>query len=218
MRKILLILISFLACQSLVFAQHQALNHQQLTGEVFNVNYSIYKGSPYLFEGFTKGQIHFTNGETLAVDRMNYNVHLKMLVVYHPVISKLVSVDPQTVDRFAINGRDFKRINIKNSPEFVEVLYENSLTLYTSFTSFIITAENNAHEKHVMGRIKNKASHAVLLPNGESKTVKLRKRSLASIAPESKKEMLLYMRKNKLSLRNPFHVKKVMKQLEGLLL
>lgn len=186
------------------------LNQQQLTGQMQTTNYNIYKGSPYFFDNFKIANLLLSGGETLQIDRVNYNLHSGNLIVYNPSVSKLIQVDKSILKEFTIeNHRFILLINERNEPEFLEALCHGKIGLYVKHSTVILTGENNPNERHILGRLKASHQTIVRYSDGTNKKIKLKKHWLLKAFPEQKELLNEYMKINKVNLKRKNDLEKL---------
>lgn len=161
------------------------------------------KGSPYAFKDWCKCEVIAIDNSIAKYDKVQFDIERNMLIVYNDGVSSAIPINQ--IKSFIAKGknssRQFSSIDKSNFIEATEdKLYEifsNNNYLIKETIKYIQTSSDDSGKKYY----KKRTSYYVLNSSGKYTKTKLNKKHLLKALKDKEKDVLKYIKENKLSYK-----------------
>ena len=190
------------------------------TVQTFNERYEGIKGSPFLTDEWTDGQVHMHNGQVFDQLQVKYNLYRDEIIVKRRDGAEVIP-DKKTIRSFSLDTgspgplRRFVRVDYlpdnRAFPHnhFAEILYEGASTLLAVHDKSFIRADyrqayhaNRPYDK--FGDVMTQ--YFWIAPDGRVHVLKPSKRAITKLFSDQKDVMVAFAEENQLDLRRPSDV------------
>ena len=225
---------SFLLFFMSIHAQSNVTNNVQgadsifstkLTGESFLEK--KYKGEPYFYKNWVKGDILLTNGVTIYNENIKYNGLLDQLIWLNPYSSGKIIIDKLSVTDFWLKNVEgvtthFKRIKVDqptfgySSDIFVQVAVEGKISLYIQRKVLVFGSENYYLDSKLFSidLVESNPLYYIKLPsNRYCAMTDIRRRAFLKLFPDQKKVIDKAIKTNHLNFKNEDSFTKIIEML-----
>lgn len=225
MKNILIIAFIYSSFVGLSQSNVQPNNLQQITASAFVPYYLQYDKDPYYYNEWVVGSITLNSGETQNGLKLKYDIHKDELHYYNEQLNKILLIDKDIVEQFTLSmdseiytvaKSNLFNVNNTEGGSFCFILVDGEIELWCKRYKEIneYTEFSSAYSKLGAFYLKQKY---YLVKSGAKSKVTLNKRSIAKQFPEYKKEILAFIRNNKLNIKNEKHLIKVFTKINSLI-
>jgi len=177
-------------------------NNINLVSTYSNRNNNV-KGSPYAFKDWCKCEVVTTDNSITKYEKVQFDIEKNMLIVYNNGVSSTIPINQ--IKSFIAKGgnsnRQFSSIDKSNFTEATEdKLYEifsNNNYLIKETIKYVQTSSDDSGKKYY----KKRTSYYVLNSFGKYTKTKLNKKHLLKVLKDKEKDVLKYIKENKLSYK-----------------
>lgn len=179
-----------------------------LSGKVFFNEYQQVRGSAFLFDDWSKGDVYYTNGTIVKNINLKLDIYTHQVLAYQDLLKRILILEKKDIKSIVLYNLGvehvFKRVNISKSKSysidgiFVEVLAEGKISFYKLYYKeriFLSTPVKPYIYEFSMGK------EYYLDYNSESSVISLGRRSLFKRFPELKTDLKQYIRSSHLKLK-----------------
>jgi hypothetical protein len=220
MKNIVFILIisSIFSSYSKVLAQNnctQPYQEQRISGDLFIPYAMQYLGSPYFNEEWFDGSVKLTSGASYNKLKLRYDIFKDHILYYNANIKRVVVIDDEIVSDFWIQKENLggyyhlKKLQINDTTlrsGFYFELLSDSISLYMKTAKFIDSQNSMNPSDDKLGSFYTKTTFFFMV-NQQIHHVILRKRKLAKQFPKNQQQIVRYISKNHLSVKNAEHLR-----------
>lgn len=197
---------------------------QQITASAFVPYYLQYDKDPYFYNKWATGSVTLISGEKHDSLKLKYDIHKDELHYYNDQLKKILHVDKEIVKEFTFNLNDevyvvgksdlFEDYN-EGGGSFYFVLVDGEISLWCKRYKEIneYTEFSSAYSK--LGAFYLKQKYYIVKSEGKIR-ISLNKRLIAKQFPEKRKEILAFIRENKLNVKNEKHLIKIFTEINAL--
>ncbi len=197
------------------------------TGNVqtFDNRYEGTKGTPYVFEAWSQGEIFLKSKKKVLVKELNYNCYDNELVYLDPATKVVRLINRFTVDLFyLLNGSDtllFVPIEPDNDGEFLfaQVLYQGGSNVYKRYQKEFVRAnyEGGYSADRKYDEFADKSELYFSKQNDEKfYRVRKSKKQILEAFPGDEDAISSYIKAEKLDLKKEEDVVKLLKYYDSL--
>jgi hypothetical protein len=183
------------------------------TGHVktFDNRYEGTKGTPYVFEQWTPGEVFLKDKKRIIIQEMNYNCYDNEVAYLDPSSKAVMLINKFTVDLFYLkSGEDtlvFVPVQLEEDkgPVFTQLLYKGESTLYKLYGKEFVRAnyEGGYSADRKYDEFADKSS-LYMSTSDDPALIKLKKskKQILTAFPDAEDEMSAYIKAEKLDLKN----------------
>jgi hypothetical protein len=204
--------------QDVVFTRdrHPEMRYLGLSGTVFYNTYNQIKGSAFLYDNWTKGNIVLKNGVVLNDINFKIDLFAHQVLVYHEVLKRIIVIDKYNLESLNFNDsgkeRKFKKLDglktrsTAKDGTMAEVLAEGNISFYKVFFKNKIALSDPV--KPFIDEFTDEADYYIL-KDSVYLHVNLGKHNLIKIFPEYKNEIKQHIRQLRLRPGKEYDFSKV---------
>lgn len=189
--------------------QYPEMQNLGISGNVFLNEYQQVRGSAFLIDDWTNGDLYLKNGKSVKNVSLKFDMYTHEVHLYHNILKRVVVLDKKEINMFVLHQnnkeRIFKRMANNSSKAyasngaFMEIFNDGKLSFYKiSFNEKVVLS---APVKPYIYEFVNKKEYK-LSYNSKETTIKPGRRALIKLFPEKKQELKQYIRKSHLKLSN----------------
>lgn len=174
-----------------------------VNGPVYYQPNRLANGNPYLYSSEFIRSTVFTGGQTLQGINLNYDIASQQLILITSMASGArlsISLSNVLIDSFLINEYMFinpEKINLSTNYSYLQKLNSGIYNMYIGYNKEFI---NRYNQKNPNG--KYSVTQRSLFLQTDSTLININsKRSLVNIFPSIKKDVIAYLRRNKVNLK-----------------
>lgn len=188
--------------------EHPEMRYLGISGKIFFNEYQQIRGSGYLSDDWTLGDIIFNNGTVVKNINLKIDIYAHQVLMYHDLLKRILILEKKDINTVVLheNGvdRKFKRLDIDRLKSysadgiFVEVLTEGKVTFSKLFFKERIFLSSPV--KPYIYEFLNGKEYRISY-NSRNTAISLKKRALYKLFPENKLELKQYIRSSHLKLK-----------------
>lgn len=197
--------------------------------QTFNERYEGVKGTPYLFDQWTNGEVEMRSSQVFDNVRIKYNVYLDELLVKRRDGAEVVP-DKSTVVQFVLNSgaadpRRFVRIdyltNYRKFPynHFAEMLYEGASTLLAVRRKKLIKADYRRayHANRPYDEFgETMTTYYLITPDGQVGTLRSHRKSILRRLKDQRDAVDKFIEDQAIDFANPDDLVRLVRYYDGL--
>lgn len=200
------------------------LNLHKITAREAKMYYLQYDGKPFIYDKWLKGHLTLAGGEVYRDLNIKIDVFKDEVLYFNKSLNKQLVIDKNIIRSVELIG-DYKVDKIithqvgdssmHSSYELYFVLLADSISLWCKRIKDINLNTDFSSRYAKLGTFYSKDKYYFVV-NGELTRIPLRKGKILSYFPDVKKELSLFIRKNRYDITNEEHLAKVFEQINRL--
>jgi len=210
------LLFAFLIVSSGAFAQVTSPLFTDSRGKIIkSTTYDDVSGSPYLLEKWEKGSVKTGSGKTFADLNLKYDIAGERLLYLNkqgdsmtfaePIVAFELNSEKSAVPLKFVNSLP-KADNLKENT-FLQIIATGKSSLYKKYNVAII--ESKGYGAQSTKRLFNPSVTYYILKDGVLQKINLSKKSIASTFPSKEKEILDFLKVQKIDFKNDLDLQKL---------
>jgi len=114
--------------------EHPEMRYLGVAGKIFFNEYQQVRGSAFLADDWTPGDVYFNNGTIVKNVNLKIDIYAHQVSIYHDLLKRILVIDKKDINRLVLHDkgveRKFKRLDISRSKSystdgiFIEILAE----------------------------------------------------------------------------------------------
>jgi len=199
---------------------------QQITASPFQLYYIQYEGTPFYSKDWMLASVKVNSGEIYQNIKVRIDLFKDDVIYYNENLHKQLIIDQEIVQEIYLRNEDentnlriVKRCWGKGFDEtkcgLYFVLYDDRISLWSRHKKKVEQYNDVSKSSNILGKYYSVIKYYVVIKN-KMLVIPKSKKKFAELFPNNKKEIVSYIKKNRLKLNNPKHLEILVKKLNEL--